>query len=50
VPLEACARAYVRAARELFAPGSTTGLTTVRLVLLDGPLVAHVERAMAAGS
>ena len=48
VPLEVCARAYVRSARELFAPGSETRLTIVRLVLLDGPLVAHVERALAA--
>jgi O-acetyl-ADP-ribose deacetylase (regulator of RNase III) len=50
VPLDVCARAYVRAARELFAAGSTTRLTTLRLVLLDGPLVAHVERALAAKS
>ena len=50
VPLEVCARAYVRAAREHFAPGSATGLVTLRLVLVDGPLVAHVERALAARS
>ena len=50
VPLEVCARAYVRAARQLFGPGSATRLTTVRLVLLEGPLVRLVERALAAGS
>jgi putative ATPase len=50
VPLEVCARAYVRAVREQFAPGSATGLVTLRLVLVDGPLVAHVERALAARS
>jgi O-acetyl-ADP-ribose deacetylase (regulator of RNase III) len=49
VPLETCARAYVRAVRELAAtPGGTT-LRTVRLCLLAGPLVelvtAELDRA-----
>ena len=48
VPLEVCARAYVRAVREHLASGSATSLVTLRLVLLDGPLVGHVERALGA--
>jgi O-acetyl-ADP-ribose deacetylase (regulator of RNase III) len=45
VPLEVCARAYVRAAREqLAAPASS--LRRLRLVLLDGPLVELVRREL----
>jgi putative ATPase len=47
VPLEVCARAYVRAVREFFASHGDTRLVRVRLCLLDGPLVALVERELA---
>jgi len=47
VPLELCARAYVRAVREFFASHRDTRLVRVRLCLLDGPLVALVERELA---
>jgi O-acetyl-ADP-ribose deacetylase (regulator of RNase III) len=43
VPLEVCARAYVRAARRFFAAHPDTGVRTVRLCLLDGPLVGLVR-------
>ena len=45
VPLEVCARAYVRAERQHLAgpPGS---LASLRLVLLDGPLVALVRHEL----
>lgn len=46
VPLEACARAYVRAAREFFGAHPDACLRTVRLVLLAGPLAALVEREL----
>ena len=46
VPLEVCARAYVRAAREFFAAHADTSLRVVRLVLLDGPLVALVRHEL----
>ena len=47
VPLEVCARAYVRGVREFFAAHPTTTLATVRLCLFDGPLRALVERELA---
>ena len=45
VPLEVCARAYVRAAREQLAAPATS-LRSLRLVLLDGPLVELVRREL----
>jgi putative ATPase len=48
VPLETCARAYLRAVREHFAARPAGSLRRVRLCLLDGPLVrlvaAELER------
>ena len=43
VPLDVCARAYVRAVRGFFAAHPDTSLRAVRLCLLDGPLVALVK-------
>ena len=47
VPLEVCARAYVRAVREFLAAHSDTSLRKLRLCLFEGPLVALVEQALA---
>jgi O-acetyl-ADP-ribose deacetylase (regulator of RNase III) len=38
VPLETCARAYVRAVRGFFAANPGTSLRIVRLCLFGGPL------------
>jgi putative ATPase len=46
VPLDVCARAYVRAVREFFAAHPSTPLASVRLCLFDGPLCALVEREL----
>jgi O-acetyl-ADP-ribose deacetylase (regulator of RNase III) len=46
VPLEVCARAYVRAVRGFFAEHTDTSLRTVRLCLFDGPLVELVRSEM----
>ena len=43
VPLDVCARAYVRAVRGFFAAHPDTSLRTVRLCLFDGPLVELVK-------
>ncbi len=43
VPLEVCARGYVRAVREYFAAHPDTSLREVRLCLLRGPLVELVR-------
>ena len=43
VPLQVCARAYVRAVRGFFAAHPDTSLRTVRLCLFDGPLVGLVK-------
>jgi len=43
VPLEVCARAYVRAVRKFFAAHAETSLRRLRLCLFDGPLVALVR-------
>ena len=43
VPLEVCARAYVRAVRGFFADHPATSLRTVRLCLFDGPLLELVK-------
>jgi len=47
VPLDVCARAYVRAVRGFFAAHPTTSLRRVRLCLLPGPLVGLVKAALA---
>jgi putative ATPase len=46
VPLEVCARAYVRAVRGFFAGRPGTSLRTVRLCLFDGPLVDLVKQEL----
>ena len=46
VPLEVCARAYVRAVREFFAAHDETSLRTLRLCLVSGPLVALVRQEL----
>jgi O-acetyl-ADP-ribose deacetylase (regulator of RNase III) len=46
VPLEVCARAYVRAARRFFATHPDTSVRTLRLCLLGGPLVGLVKDEM----
>ncbi|HSD27488.1 MAG TPA: macro domain-containing protein [Vicinamibacteria bacterium] len=43
VPLEVCARAYVRAVRSFFADHPETSLRTIRLCLMPGPLVDLVK-------
>ena len=43
VPLETCARAYVRAVRGFFAANPGTSLRTVRLCLFGGPLADLVK-------
>ncbi|HYN02315.1 MAG TPA: macro domain-containing protein [Vicinamibacteria bacterium] len=43
VPLDVCARAYVRAVRGFFSAHPATCLRTVRLCLFDGPLVELVQ-------
>jgi len=46
VPLEVCARAYVRAVREFFAGHDETSLRTLRLCLVGGPLGALVSQEL----
>jgi putative ATPase len=46
VPLEVCARAYVRAVRGFFAAHPDTSLRRVRLCLLPGPLADLVKGEM----
>lgn len=46
VPLEACARAYVRAVRRHFEARPASPLRTVRLCLVPGPLVGLVRAEM----
>jgi O-acetyl-ADP-ribose deacetylase (regulator of RNase III) len=46
VPLEVCARAYVRAVREFMHAHPDTSLKTLRLVLVAGPLVALVRQEL----
>lgn len=49
VPLDVCARAYVRAVRDFFAAHPDTPLRTLRLTLLErGALATHVEAALEA--
>jgi putative ATPase len=46
VPLDVCARAYVRAVRDFFATHPDTNLRSVRLCLFKGPLVALVQQEL----
>ena len=46
VPLEVCARAYVRAVREFMSARPGSRLKTVRLCLVDGPLVGFVRQEL----
>jgi O-acetyl-ADP-ribose deacetylase (regulator of RNase III) len=46
VPLDVCARAYVRAVREFFAARPETSVRRLRLCLLPGPLVARVQNEL----
>jgi putative ATPase len=46
VPLEVCARAYVRAVREFMRAHPDGSLKTVRLCLVDGPLVGLVPQEL----
>jgi len=46
VPLDVCARAYVRAVREFMAVHPHTSLQTLRLCLIAGPLVALVQQEL----
>lgn len=46
VPLDVCARAYVRAVRGFFVAHPDTSLRTVRLCLFDGPLVDLVKQEL----
>jgi O-acetyl-ADP-ribose deacetylase (regulator of RNase III) len=47
VPLEVCARAYVRAVRDFFAAHPDTSLRRVRLCLFKGPLLSLVQQELA---
>jgi putative ATPase len=49
VPLEVCARAYVRAVRGFFAAHADTSLRTLRLCLFQGPLVALAKAELGKG-
>jgi putative ATPase len=46
VPVDVCARAYVRAVEEFFASHPDSSLRTIRLALRDGPIVAAVRAAL----
>ena len=46
VPLEVCARAYVRSVRDFMSAHPEGRLKTVRLCLVDGPLVGLVRREL----
>jgi O-acetyl-ADP-ribose deacetylase (regulator of RNase III) len=43
VPLDVCARAYVRAAQEFYAAHPESALKTIRLAVFDGPIVEAVR-------
>jgi O-acetyl-ADP-ribose deacetylase (regulator of RNase III) len=49
VPLDVCARAYVRAVRGFFAAHPDTSLRTIRLCLFPGPLVDLVKAELGQG-
>jgi putative ATPase len=46
VPLDVCARAYVRAVRGFFATHPDTALRTIRLCLFPGPLADLVKQEL----
>jgi putative ATPase len=46
VPVEVCARAYLRAVREFFAAYPDSPLKTIRLALFEGPLVEIMRRQL----
>jgi O-acetyl-ADP-ribose deacetylase (regulator of RNase III) len=46
VPLDVCARAYVRAVREFFSEHPESSLRLLRLCVFEGPLVDILRRAM----
>jgi putative ATPase len=46
VPLDVCARAYVRAVRDFFAAHPNSSLRSLRLCLVKGPLVALVQQEL----
>ncbi len=48
VPLDVCAKAYVKAAVEFFGKNPGGSLKTIRLVVFDGPIVGHVKREIEA--
>jgi putative ATPase len=48
VPLDVCARAYVAAVRGFWADTPETSLKSIRLCLLQGPLVDLMKTALAA--
>ena len=46
VPHDICARAYIRAVKEFFKEHPDSSLTTVRLCLLNGPLLDAVKKEL----
>lgn len=46
VPHDICARAYIRAVREFFKEHPDSSLTTIRLCLLNGPLLEAVKKEL----
>ncbi|MFL5340792.1 MAG: macro domain-containing protein [Gemmataceae bacterium] len=48
VPVDVCARAYIRAVREFFAERPEGNLKAIRLCLLQGPIVEAVRKAVKA--
>jgi O-acetyl-ADP-ribose deacetylase (regulator of RNase III) len=46
VPLPVCARAYVRAVKEFFAAHPDSALKTIRLVLMEAPLMDLVRKEL----
>jgi O-acetyl-ADP-ribose deacetylase (regulator of RNase III) len=47
VPLDVCARAYVRAVREFYGAHPESALKTIRLAVFDGPIVEAVRAELA---
>ena len=46
VPLDVCARAYIRAVREWFAGHQESSVKWIRLVLFQGPLLETVKKLL----
>jgi len=46
VPLDVCARAYIRAVREWFAEHPESSVKWIRLVLFQGPLLEAVKKIL----